>query len=211
MTETASLYLVTPVVSDAEAFAPLLSAACAAGQVAALQLRLAPDDERTLINRIKLLAPLAQAHGAAVLVDVDPKVATRGGADGVHLHKQTEEAVAGAVKTLQPSRIVGVSGLKLRHDAMLAGEANVDYVMFGEPGYEDMPADPAATLEWAEWWAGLFATPCVACAGSMDEVVPLAATGAEFVALGPWAFTGDVAATVREALEIMAKIEAPSA
>lgn len=211
MTETASLYLVTPVVSDAEAFAPVLSAACAAGQVSAVQLRLTPDDERTLINRIKLLAPLAQAHGAAVLVDVAPKIATRGGADGAHLHKATDEAVAEAVKTLQPGRIVGVSGLKLRHDAMLAGEANVDYVMFGEPGYEDMPADPASTLEWAEWWAGLFATPCVACAGSMEEVAPLAATGAEFVALGPWAFAGDVAATVKQALDILATVEVPSA
>ena len=51
------LYLVTPRVADAAAFGAPLAAALAAGDVAAVLLRLAEADERTLINRAKELAP----------------------------------------------------------------------------------------------------------------------------------------------------------
>lgn len=211
MNETARLYLLTPVVSDPEAFAPILDAACAAGDVAALLLRLAPDDDRTLINAIKRLAPIAQQHGVAILANLPPQIAVRGGADGAHLSAPTEEGLKEAVSALHPDRIVGAGRLKQRHDAMVAGESNVDYVMFGEPYPDGVLPDPADTLEWAQWWADVFATPCVACASSMAEVAPLAATNAEFVALGPWAFDTDVAAQVKTALDILACTEAPTA
>lgn len=211
MTETARLYLVTPVVSDAEAFAPVLAAACAAGDVSALLLRLASADDRALINAIKLLAPIAQEHGVALLANVPPQIAIRGGADGAHLSGPAQEALEEAVAALHPDRIAGVGRLKLRHDAMIAGESNVDYVMFGEPYPDDVQPDDAETLERTEWWASVFATPCVACASSMEQVQPLAAANAEFVALGPWAFDGDIAAHVKTALDILAKTEVPAA
>ena len=49
------LYLVTPPIDDAQAFAAPLEAALAAGDVAAVLVRLAPSDERTLINRAKAM------------------------------------------------------------------------------------------------------------------------------------------------------------
>ena len=84
------LYLVTPVIHDAAAFAPLLGAALSAGDVAALLLRLPLGaDERTLVNIVKALAPGVQEAGAALLVgaasDLAALVAARGGADGAHL------------------------------------------------------------------------------------------------------------------------------
>lgn len=207
MTDTARLYLVTPVVSDADAFAPVLTSACAAGEVSALLLRLEPADDRGQINRIKQLAPLAQEHGAAVLVNVTPQVAIRGGADGLHLTAPDQETMEQAVETLHPERIVGVSvpNDEVRHHAMLAGEANVDYLMFGGPDQDSEEND--AALKRTEWWASLFATPCVGYAREMSEVGPLAAAGAEFVALGPWAFEGDIAANVKQALKILAETE----
>ena len=86
----ARLYLATPPIADAEAFAPRLAEACAAGEVAAVLLRLEGADERTLVKRVKALAPAAQEEGAAVILaapgEVDlADVATRGGADGVHV------------------------------------------------------------------------------------------------------------------------------
>src|SRR3954470_20281899 len=66
----ARLYLVTPDIADAEAFAPRLAEACAADEVAAVLLRLGPADERTLVNQVKTLALAAQERGAAVLVSV---------------------------------------------------------------------------------------------------------------------------------------------
>ena len=34
----------------------------------------------------------------------------------------------------------------------------------------------------------MFEIPCVAYAGSLDEIAPLAAAGAEFIAIGDWIF-----------------------
>src|SRR3954465_6468834 len=59
----ARLYLATPPIADAEAFAPRLAEACAAGEVAAVLLRLEGADERTLVKRVKALAPAAPEAG----------------------------------------------------------------------------------------------------------------------------------------------------
>ncbi|PWT90347.1 MAG: thiamine phosphate synthase, partial [Proteobacteria bacterium] len=59
------LYLVTPPVGEPQAVNEQLAAGLAAGEVAAVLLRLAPADDRTLINRIKAIAPTVQGCGAA--------------------------------------------------------------------------------------------------------------------------------------------------
>src|SRR5882672_3716870 len=79
------LYLVTPAVADPAAAAALLGPALAAADVAAVLLRLAEADERTLIDRIKALAPLVQDRGVALLLDGRPDLVARAGADGAHL------------------------------------------------------------------------------------------------------------------------------
>jgi thiamine-phosphate pyrophosphorylase len=127
----ARLYLVTPPLVEPQAAAALVGPALAAGDVAAVLLRLAAADERTLINRIKEIAPLVQERGAALLIDGHAGLAARAGADGAHL---TGIASAQeAIRSLKPERIVGVGGLSSRHDAMVAAESGADYVMFGEP------------------------------------------------------------------------------
>src|SRR4051812_50207703 len=83
----ARLYLATPPIADAEAFAPRLAEACAAGEVAAVLLRLEGADERTLVKRGKALAPAAQEEGAPVIVPAagggdPPPPPARGGAGG---------------------------------------------------------------------------------------------------------------------------------
>ncbi|HTQ81854.1 MAG TPA: thiamine phosphate synthase [Pseudolabrys sp.] len=176
------LYLVTPPVGDAAAFAPLLAAALAAGDVAAVLLRLGDADERSLINRIKTLADVAQAKDAALIVDGHADLVARAGADGAHL--TGIEAFNTALDTLKPDRIAGAGGLVSRHDAMLAAEAGADYVMFGEPEAQgDRPAF-AAIEERVGWWAEVFEIPCAAYAASLDEVAPLVHAGADFIALG---------------------------
>lgn len=190
------LYLVTPVVDDAAAFAGPLAAALAAGDVAAVLLRLAPGDERTLINAVKTLAPAVQQREAALILDGHGNLVARGGADGAHL--TGTEAFEAALDMLKPDRIAGCGGLDTRHDAMLAAERGADYVMFGEPAADGRR--PAFDLieERVAWWAEVFEAPCVAYAGSLDEVAPLVAAGADFVALGDWIWS-DAAANVAAA------------
>src|SRR5882757_611925 len=97
------LYLVTPPVADAGRFAGALRAAVGAAEIAAVLLRLEPVGERELTNRVKLLANVVQATGAALVLDGHPDIAARGGADGAHLTGL--EAFAAAVDSLKPARI----------------------------------------------------------------------------------------------------------
>ena len=53
--------------------------------------------------------------------------------------------------------------------------------MFGEPDDGQRPSFEAI-VERVDWWAEVFEIPCVGYAASSDEVGPLAAAGADFVA-----------------------------
>lgn len=196
------LMLVTPPVADAEAFAFRLMQAMAGGDVAAILLRLTPGDERSRIERVKRLAGPVQANNVALVVEDSALVAARGGADGVHL-TGGPEAIAEARSSLKTERIIGTGGLRARHDAMDVGEAGVDYVMFGEPRPDGSVPPLPAVIERAGWWAEIFETPCVAYAPDAESVAALAETGAEFVALGPWAF--------EEGQDVRALVEAANA
>jgi thiamine-phosphate pyrophosphorylase len=202
------LYLVTPAVADPAAVQDMLGAAMRSGDVAAVLLRLAAADERTLINRAKTLAPLVQDQGAALLLDGLPDIAAHVGADGAHLGDIA--AFEAALGTLKPARIAGCGGLQTRHDAMLAAEAGADYVMFGEPDQHQHRPSLEAVVERVDWWAGLFEIPCVGFAGSMEDVAPLADAGAEFIALGDWIFNypQGAALAVAEAASRLAPVEA---
>jgi len=190
------LYLITPELDDASAFAPRLQAALAAGDVASVLVRLAAgaDAKRVVLP----LLEIATQRDAALLVEDDPRLAARIGADGVHV---AYDAVADPVASFKGQRIVGAGGVGLRDDAMAAGEAGADYVMFGE----GEGASPEATLARVEWWAPIFETPCVAYAGRLEEVAALAAAGADFVALGGAVWDApDPAAAVAAAMEALA-------
>jgi thiamine-phosphate pyrophosphorylase len=195
-------------VAEPAAFAPQLEAARAAGDVAAVLLRLGEADERTLINRVKAIAAPVQRRDVALLVDGRPEIVARAGADGGHL--SGSDAFAAALALLKPDRIAGAGGLQSRHDAMLAAETGADYVMFGDPPVPGTKRGPGLpfddVLERLTWWAELFEIPCVGYAASRDEVAPLAQTGADFIALGEWIWTEphNTAATVAAAAQILA-------
>jgi thiamine-phosphate pyrophosphorylase len=178
------LYLVTPQVADAASFAAALERALDYGDIAAVLLRLAEGGERTLIERVKLVAAVVQPREIALVVDGHPDIVARAGADGAHLTGVA--AFAAALAMLKPDRIAGAGGLRSRHDAMLAGETGADYVMFGDPDRHGRRPDFESLRERLTWWAELFEMPCVAYAGSKDEIAPLSRTGAEFIALGDW-------------------------
>jgi thiamine-phosphate pyrophosphorylase len=193
------LYLATPVVDDPSSLIANLPAALAADDVAAVLVRLAPADHRTLIARIKALAPVIQNSGAALLIDGPVELVARAGADGAHLHGI--EALQDALPTLKPDRIAGVGGLTTRHDSMSAGEAGADYVLFGEPDANGQRPSSDAISERLQWWAELFEPPCVGFAASIAEAGEFAAAGADFVLVGDfiWADPRGAAAALTDA------------
>jgi thiamine-phosphate pyrophosphorylase len=199
------LYLATPVVDDPSALAADLADALAKADVAAVLLRLKPTDPRTMITRIKALAPVVQSSGVALLLDGNADLVARGGADGAHL--TGIEAMMEALPTLKPDRIAGVGGLVTRHDSMSAGEAGADYVLFGEPDARAQRPSPEAIAERLQWWAELFEPPCIGYAGSREEAHEFAAAGADFVLVGDfiWADPRGPAAALSEIEQAIAQ------
>lgn len=176
------LYLATPVVDDPASLLAELPALLAAADVAAVLVRLKETDQRTMISRIKALAPAVQNAGAALLVDGHPDIVARGGADGAHLAGIA--ALEEAMPSLKPDRIAGVGGLETRHESMNAGEMGADYVLFGEPDAKGQRPSSQAIAERLDWWAELFEPPCVGFATSFEEAHDFAASGADFVLVG---------------------------
>ncbi|MGY4627682.1 thiamine phosphate synthase [Bradyrhizobium sp. USDA 4486] len=176
------LYLATPVVDDPAALAAGLPDLLASADVAAVLLRLKETDQRTMISRVKALAPPVQKAGTALLVDGHPDIVARGGADGAHLTGLA--ALEEAAPSLKPDRIAGVGGLVTRHDSMSAGEMGADYVLFGEPDAKGQRPSAQAIAERLDWWAELFEPPCVGFATSLQEAYDFAASGADFVLVG---------------------------
>ena len=201
----ARLYLVTP--QSPAALAERLSETLDAADIAAVLLRLPAADGRSRINHAKALAPIVQGKGAALLLDGDAEIAARAGADGAHLTGLA--AFEAGLAALKPERIAGCGGLRTRHDAMLAGERGADYVMFGEPDERGHRPAFEAIAERVAWWAQVFEVPCVGFAGGLDEVEPLAAAGADFVAVGECIFADarGCAAAIAEAAQRLAVAE----
>jgi thiamine-phosphate pyrophosphorylase len=154
--------------------------------VAAVLLRLADADERSLINLVKEIAPAVQRRDVALILADRDDIVARSGADGAHLGNV--EALKEAVSRLKPKNIAGAGGLRSRHEAMEAGEVGADYVMFGEPDTAGHRPSFDAVIDRVEWWAEVFEVPCVAYAARLEEISALAGAGADFVAVGEAVF-----------------------
>lgn len=203
------LMLITPELAETEAFLPGFQAALAAGDVAAVVIRLEPADDRTRLARAKPLIAAAQDAGAAALLAGDSieDIVGKSGADGLHVFDLA--AALEAVERFAPEKIVGCGPLASRDDAMSAGEAGVDYVTFGDLEGE-RPFD--ATLDRVSWWTPIFQTPCVGIANDLDDVSALAEADAEFAAVGEavWRHEQGPAAAVAAALAMISLAKAPT-
>jgi len=173
------LYLALPSLDDPAPWLESLPGLLQAADVAAVLVRLKPSDPRSMISRIKTLAPAIQNSGAALLLDGEPELVARAGADGAHLTGIA--AMQEALPTLKPDRIAGVGGLATRHESMSAGEAGADYVLFGEPDAHGQRPSQEAIAERLQWWAELFEPPCVGYATSREDVDAFVLAGADFI------------------------------
>ena len=173
------LYLATPLIADPAALLKQLPELLTGFDIAAILLRLEQTDERGMISCVKAIAPIVQQAGVALLIDRHFEIVARAGADGAHV--TGIEAMQEAMPSLKPDRIVGVGGLHTRHDAMVAGEAGADYVLFGEPDTEGQRPSSDAIFERLQWWAETFEPPCVGYAATLEEAASFAATGTDFI------------------------------
>lgn len=203
--ETARLYLLSPVLRVAEDLPIGLAEVLASGDIACLLVKVATSDAGSAKKIIQKIEEIAQPQGVAVIIEGDGELALRTNADGLHLSTGLNNRLRDELKSHQPKRSVGISGLKGRDDAMEAGEAGVDYLMFGEPAPDGYVPPVAQTIERAEWWAGIFNIPCVAYAHHLADVAAVSATGADFVALGEavWSDKRGPAMAIQEAQKLL--------
>ncbi|MSO54257.1 MAG: thiamine phosphate synthase [Rhodospirillales bacterium] len=204
------LYLVTPATLDPETFAPKLTAALDAGDVASVQLRLKNVDDDAIRHAARVLMPIVHAHDAAFILNDNPVLAAELGCDGVHIG-QSDGSYADARAAVGAGAAVGVTCHNSSHFAMEAAENGADYVAFGafyptatkDSGYRAEP-------EVLEWWSGYTVIPCVAIGGITPEnCEPLVVAGADFLAVvsAVWDHPAGPAVAVRSFIEAIARAE----
>jgi thiamine-phosphate pyrophosphorylase len=171
-------FLIAPPGADAAQFMPLLKSVLAAASVSALLLPRGALGDNAYKALAKAVIPLAQAAGAAVLIEGEPGLVRTLGADGLHVEGDATQIKA-AIGALKPDYIVGAAAMASRHDAMSKGELGPDYVFFGPTSGSRDPEQ----REMARWWAELMTVPAV-----LSDPAATAETatseGCEFLALG---------------------------
>lgn len=154
-----------------------------AGDVASIILHTTEEDENAFQKRAEPLVASAQALGAAVIVDSNSRIAGRIGADGMQFG-QDPQALADAIDKFSPKFMVGAANVKTRHNALVIGEMQPDYLMFGKPGGDTRPEPHPKNIDLGNWWSSMVEIPCIVLGGSdLESVVTVAKSGAEFVAV----------------------------
>lgn len=201
------LYLITPPnIPDVAAFARDLEAALTAGDVAALQIRLKDLNDYDLIAVTKVIAPIAQNLGVAVLMNDRVQLVKSLKLDGVHIG-QSDMPLKQARIELGPKAMIGVTCHNSRHLAMEAAEDGADYVAFGAfYPTTTKQVEHMAELETLEIWAEVMEVPCVAIGGiTAQNAGAVAAAGADFIAVSGavWNYPDGAAAGVRALMAAM--------
>ena len=194
------LYLITPPrLDDLAGFGRTLAHALAAGDVAALQIRLKDAPDEIVAAAADALLPIAASRDVAVILNDRPDLAARLGCDGVHVG-QEDATLAEARRFVGPDRMVGVTCHDSLHLAMEAAEGGADYVAFGAFFPTTTKAAPTrADPELLTGWQADMVTPCVAIGGiTVATARQIAAAGADFVAVsaGVWSHGEGPAAAV---------------
>ncbi len=116
------LYLATPEVDDPSSLAASLPGLLARADVAAVLLRLRPTDPRSMISRVKALAPAIQDKGAALLLDGHVELVGRAGGDGAHLTGIEALAKLGNPKAAYNLALLYLDGQTLPQDLKRSAE-----------------------------------------------------------------------------------------
>ncbi len=174
---SAEIFLIAPTEIAAESLKTALRAAFDQHEIAALLLprgQLADSAYKALCKNI---VPIAQAGGAAVLVEGEPGFVRLVGADGLHVADGIK-AVKEALSAVKPDLIVGAGDVGSRDDAMGKGELGVDYILFGPLSGSISPE----AREMAHWWAETMEIPSV-LSDPDATISAFEAEGCEFIGL----------------------------
>ncbi|ENN92968.1 thiamine phosphate synthase [Bartonella vinsonii] len=149
------------------------------------------DDEAFLQKRAQIYGEDIQGNDIALLIAGDSRIARRIKTDGLHVEGDFS-TLANLENQKKEQKIIGFGNVRNRHSAMLAGEAGVDYLLFGKLGADKKPHAHPRNVQLGQWWAEVMEIPAIVQAGSdfasFDEVLK---TACEFIAVEEIIFTHD--------------------
>lgn len=199
------LFLITPAEGPGDRMVERVGAALSGGDVASLLIDTRTIEAGARQSIVKAMVKSCHDHDVAALVRNDTQLAGRAGADGVHVDSGLPD-IETVVGSFKPRKIVGVGGIGNRHDALLIGDLDVDYVLFGNiDRAEDGGADPSG-IAMAEWWSPIIEIPCISVAGTTEASLEAACeTGAEFIGIRSFAWNNHdgPADAIRKANDIL--------
>ncbi|MCR9136326.1 MAG: thiamine phosphate synthase [Alphaproteobacteria bacterium] len=191
------LVLIAPDLEDDQVIEQAVSDALRGGDVASVILPQYGLDDSSFQKRSERLVPIIQRAGAAALIAGETRVATRTGADGVHVSGGIED-MKHALDRFSPQMIVGGGRAKERHAALEIGELRPDYIFFGRLDGDIKQEPHAKNIALGQWWADLIEIPCVIMGGqNLESIADIADTGAEFAALRHAVFADPAQAAMR--------------
>ena len=209
------IYLVSPpAIDDLDAFAKTLRDVLDAVPVAAFQLRLKGQggeiaDSSVVVQAAEAIFPMLRDAGTVALMNDSVDLASRTGADGVHLG-QGDGSVADARAALGRDAVIGVTCHTSKDLAFEAVSAGADYVAFGAFFPTPTKTPPSAFggedgLELLSWWQEAMTTPCVAIGGiTPGNAASLVGAGADFLAVssGVWSHAAGPVSAARSLWEL---------
>ncbi len=181
--EQPQIYLVTPPAFEIDAFAPRLSAALDAQEIACLRLAHASSDADEVARAADALREIAHARDIPIVIERHLGMVERLGLDGVHL-TDAARSVRKARKELGADPIVGAFCGVSTHEGMTAGEVGADYIAFGPVGDSPLGDGTRAERDLFAWWSEMIELPVVAEGALTVELVESLAPVTDFFAIG---------------------------
>lgn len=201
---TPQLYLISPEVTEVEAFLPQLEEALSVGPVGAFQLRLKHASDADILRIAAPLMAMCHRYNTMFILNDRPDLAAQLGADGVHLGEEAERYEE-ARRLLGEAAVIGISCYGSLDRAVEFAEKGASYVAFGA-FYPTTTKEPKARPEpeILSWWVRNSVIPCVAIGGiDANNCTPLLQAGADFIAVvrSAWQGTGTVSENIRSLLK----------
>ena len=124
------IYLISPPQIEPDGFLTQLEIALATNKIVYFQLRLKNVDKDFISEIAAQCLPLCHKHNVPLIINDHPDIATKIGADGVHIGNE-DSSYNAARKIVGQNKIVGVSCYDNFERAAKMAKEGADYVAFG--------------------------------------------------------------------------------
>ncbi len=202
------LFLITPPNIEIESFAELLDDTLSVNNIAILLVASDSIVFNNMHSNYKRIQQIAHRYNISALIQNNLKFANETTVDGVQIDEL--DVLKQTLVNPKPFEIVGAAGIESKHDAMVKGETQIDYMFFGNITATESEYSLPKVLEFSEWWAENFNIPGVALAGQkLESIREIAKSGIEFIAVRNtiWNFPDGPKSAISLACDILSKFK----